>query len=124
MTGLQFQIKFLQKLQNHISKDLDIRTIDIQYYMDRGRELYVDEIIQKYRGQEEYRKRLGNLLQTSNITRPVAPNAPEAGIRTNGEIWDISTLNARHIIDEFVSISGVSERIPVKPVTNDYYNKQ
>lgn len=124
MTGLQFQIKFLQKLQNHIGKDLDIRTIDIQYYMDRGRELYVDEIIQKYRGQEEYRKRLGNLLQTVSITRPVAPNVPEEGIRTNGEIWDISTLNARHIIDEFVSISGVSERIPVKPVTNDYYNKQ
>ena len=76
MTGLQFQIKFLQKLQNHISKDLDIRTIDTQYYIDRGRELYIDEIIQNYRGQEEYRKRLGDLLQTQEIVRPVAPNAP------------------------------------------------
>ena len=124
MTGLQFQIKFLQKLQNHISKDLDIRTIDTQYYIDRGRELYIDEIIQNYRGQEEYRKRLGDLLQTQEIVRPVAPNAPTDGIRANGEVWDISSLDARHVTDEFVQITRVSDPVPVKPVTNDYYNKQ
>lgn len=121
MTGLQFQIKFLQKLQNHIRKDLDIRTIDIQYYIDRGREIYIDEVIGKYRGQEEYRKRLGNLLLTAEISRATLP-IPVAGYR--GEIWSIASLNARHVTDEFVQMTGVTDMIPVKPVTNDYYNKQ
>lgn len=64
MNNLEMQFKVQQKLQNHISMDLDVRTIDVEYFLNRAQELWTDEMYSLYKGQEELTRRLGSLLIT------------------------------------------------------------
>jgi hypothetical protein len=114
MTAIGMLLRFQQELQNHLNINIDIRTIDIEWFLNRGQDLWVDEIHAKYKGQEELRKRLGALIVTETNT------AGDIGSGIHGgEIWEIES-DVRYILDEAANDNG----IPVKPVDSVYFNKQ
>ncbi len=106
------QFKVQQKLQNHISMDLDVRTIDVEYFLNRAQELWTDEMYSLYKGQEELTRRLGSLL----ITYTSSAGSTGTGIH-GGQLWVIPS-NVRYVTDESIN----THTIPVKPVDNNYYN--
>ena len=112
MTAIEMQIKFLQKLQNFITLDLDIRTIDIEYFLNRGQELWVDFVYDKFKGEEAFYTRLSSVLVPHTLSSP----AVGTGIH-GGTLWNIPS-DARYVIDESIN----THSIPVKPVDNTYYN--
>jgi len=117
MTGYNFYLKFLQKIQNHFTHDLDVRGIDVQYFIDRGLELYVDDLIKNYKGQEDIKRRLSSLFTYDTVS-----SSSGTGIY-GGIQYDISGItDIRHILDEGILVGGIYT--PVKPITHDYYNKQ
>ena len=112
MDALEMQFKLQQKLQNHISMDLDIRTIDVEYYLNRGQDLWVDKIYDNFKGQEELLRRLEGII----VTNTSSAGSTGTGVH-GGQLWLIPS-NARYVIDESIN----THTIPVKPVDNTYYN--
>ena len=106
------QFKVQQKLQNHISMDLDVRTIDVEYFLNRAQELWTDEMYSLYKGQEELTRRLGSLL----VTHTSSAGSTGTGIH-GGQLWVIPP-DVRYVTDESIN----THTIPVKPVDNNYYN--
>ena len=116
MIALEMQFKLQQKLQNHISMDLDIRTIDAEYYLNHGQDDYVDEIFKNYNGQEELSKRLQGLVVSTTLN---TGSRTGVGIHPNSERWTIPP-DVRYITEEFINTGTIA----VKPVTTYYYNIQ
>lgn len=115
------QLRFQQKLQNHLDYEVDIRTIDIEYFLTKGQELYIDNTYEKYKGQESLRKRLSGVYK-DDILDSATYKTDEIPFR-GGEVWQLPE-GARYIMDEYVIEDGGNELISVKPVDAAYYNKQ
>lgn len=115
MTAPEMHLRILQRLQNHISLDIDIRSIDVEYFLNRAQDLWTDGVYSEYKGQEELRKRLGSIMGFDTVSAAVVG---ETGVH-GGEIWELDE-DARYVLDEAVN----SNSIPIKPVDSLYYNKQ
>ena len=114
------QLRFQQKLHNHLQIEADIRTVDIEYFFTKAQEIYIDSTYVEYKGQESLRKRLAgvykdDVLDTTNLYTGQPPFR-------NGSMWVLPN-NVRYVLDEYV-INKENTIIPVKPVDASYYNKQ
>ena len=114
------QLRFQQKLQNHLLVEADIRTIDIEYFFTKAQEIYIDSTYVEYKGQESLRKRLAGVYKDDvlDINNLYTGQTPFRG----GNIWALPD-NVRYVLDEYV-IDDKGGIIPVKPVDASYYNKQ
>lgn len=127
MTNLQLQARFEQRLQNHIKKKLDIRTIDIEFYLNEGYRRFTEYWYSLYEDNETARKRLSPLVVSTTLTRAGAYSG--AGNHPNGELWDLPET-CKYVVLEQVDISLIDchgdpttkTRVNVKPVKTDYYN--
>lgn len=123
MTYLQMQLDFEQKLNNHINKSLDIRTIDIEMYLNDGYKAFIEDWYKVFESNEAARKRLNPLIGYY-IT-----NESTVGDHTNGRYFTIGT-NIRYILQEEAIVNIIDCKgnpityvAEVKPVKLDYYNK-
>ena len=124
MTNLELQFRFTQKLKNNITQSLDIRTIDIEYYLNEGYRRYVEDWYSLYETTEAARKRLTPLVT------PTAPALIGAGNYPNGYLYTIPT-NCKYVVQETADLSVtnchnvtvVNAGVPIKPVKLDYYNR-
>lgn len=128
MTALEMQLRFEQKIQNHITKDLDIRTIDVEWFLNRGQDLWVDDIYNKYKGQEELRKRLSTIIIASVLNlNDIIYVAKADGLHPYSTNIIIPS-DVKYVLDESVyADTGTFDSnyvIAVKPVDAQYYNKQ
>lgn len=128
MTNLELSVRFEQRLQNHINKNLDIRTIDIEFYLNEGYRRFIEYWYSLYESDEAARKRLSPLVV--NVTRertdPTVPTTTNA--HPNGEFWYLPT-DCRYVLLEDVTIDlddchgdPTTNRAYVKPVKLEYYN--
>lgn len=115
------QLRFQQKLQNHLDYEVDIRTIDIEYFLTKGQDLYIDRTYEQYKGQESLRKRLAGVYKDVILDRATYYNANEPSFR-EGEMWRLPS-NVKYVMDEYI-LDASNNFIPVKPVDASYYNKQ
>lgn len=132
MTALEMQLKFTQSIQNHLDKDFDIKTIDIEYFLNLAQWDLTDSYYRQYENDEKSRKVLANLVYNVDLTR-TSVSASQVGIHPNGEYWDLptnilfvlkeeATLNINSCGDT-TSIPANYQRVTVKPINMDYYNK-
>ena len=120
MEAKRLQLKFLQRLQNHLTYPIDMRTIDIQYYLTVGQDRYIENMYNRFKGEEALRKRLaGVYIDRVLDTSFVVAGTPFRG----GQLWHLPE-DVRYVLDEYVKLSGSDKFIPVKPVDASYINKQ
>lgn len=123
MTYLEMQLRFEQKLNNAINKTLDIRTIDIEWFLNEGYRLFIEDWYKFFETSEAARKRLNPLVgYYSTGTSTVGDHA-------NGRYFIIGA-NVKYILQEEATISytdchgdPASNVAYVKPIKLDYYNK-
>jgi len=126
------QLKFTQSIQNHLDKDFDIKTIDIEYFLNLAQWELTDNYYKQYENDEKARKVLANLVYNRDLTR-TSVSASQVGVHPNGEYWDLSTgllfvlkeeatLNINSCGDTSL-VPSTYQRVTVKPVNMDYYNK-
>lgn len=123
MTNLQLQLRFEQRFHTHITKDLDIRTIDIEFYLNEGYRRFIEFWYNKYEADESARKRLSPLVALSILT------STGAGNYINSLYFTLPT-DCRYIVQETVDISFTNchgdpstlTNVKVKPIKLDYYN--
>ena len=123
MTFLEMQFNFEQKIRNHIFKDLDIRTIDVEFYLNSGYDAYIEDWYKIFETSEAARKRLNPLVGY------YATGTSVAGAHTNGRYFTIPS-NVKYILQEEATLSYTNCHgepavyvAEVKPVKLDYYNK-
>lgn len=124
MEAKKLQLKFLQRLQNHLNYPIDIRTIDIQYYLTVGQERYIESMYNRFKGEEALRKRLAGVYidKVLEDTFEVVPTPTRESFR-GGKLWHLPE-DVRYVLDEYVKIRGNERFVPVKPVDASYINKQ
>jgi len=128
MTALEMQLRFEQRLQNHLEKDLDIRTIDIEYYLNEGQRRWFETWYKLFETEENARKRLLPLSTSTTLTRLSVLPYSTVSNNINGEYWTLPE-DCQYITKEEATISlydcnGLitQSRVWVKPVNLDYYN--
>lgn len=123
MTNLQLQLRFTQRLRNHIVNTIDIRTIDIEYYLNEGLRRFVDTWYAEFESNEAARKRLDALVSTITLTIDSAGSYPNSAVF-------VLPSNCRYIVQERCTISlndchgdtTTKTGVTVKPIKLDYYN--
>lgn len=123
MTNLQLQLRFEQRLQNHINKTLDIRTIDVEFYLNEGLRRFVDEWYSQYETNESARKRLGPLVVSATVASVGAGSYPL------GTLYNLPS-DCKYVTQERATISLLNchgattskTGVTIKPVKLDYYN--
>jgi len=123
MTNLELQLRFEQRFRNHINKDLDIRTIDIEFYLNEGLDKFIEEWYKIFEYNESARKRLNPLVKYAIL------DTSTNGSHPRGRYFNL-TENYRYILQEEAQVSyndchGSPQTIrsSVKPVKLDYYNR-
>lgn len=131
MTILEMQLKFNQLILNHVKIGIEMRSIDIEYYLNLAQYSIVDEFYAQYENNERARKILANLIYNVDLTRTSVANS-QAGVHPHGEYWDLPT-GLLYILKEEATINvdscgrttavtGNYQRVYVKPINVDYYN--
>ena len=123
MTNLQLQLRFEQRLQNHINKTLDIRTIDTEFYLNEGLRRFVDDWYSQYETSEAARKRLGALVVSTTVV------SVGNGTYPLGTLYNLPA-DCKYVVQERATIAlqnchnapSVKTGVTVKPVKLDYYN--
>lgn len=124
MTNLELQLRFTQKLKNHISQILDIRTLDIEFYLNEGLRRFVEDWYSLYETNEGARKRLTTLVVGNS------PVSAGPGHYSNGTLYTLPN-DCRYVVQEKADLNVVNchnqvvvkDNVPVKPVKLDYYNR-
>jgi hypothetical protein len=109
--------KFLQRIQQYVGQDVNIQSKDIEFFLNKGLDAWVQSTYDAYKGQEELRKRLGSIIVTEILD---SATYRETTGNYGGEIWTLPT-DVLYVLDEFINTTS---SIPVKPVDFSYYNKQ
>jgi hypothetical protein len=110
--------KFLQRIQQYVGQDINIQSKDIEFFLNKGLDAWVQSTYDAYKGQEELRKRLGSIIVTE-----ILPNTDSAGVNSGvygGEVWTLPA-DVLYVLDEVINTASP---VPVKPVDFNYYNKQ
>lgn len=123
MTNLQLQLRFTQQLGISINKPIDIRTIEIEYYLNEGLNTFIKNWYSRYEMDENARKRLAPLVSTSKLT------ADSIGTYPNSQIFTLPDT-CRYVVQERCDIKiqdcnsniVTSSNVTVKPIKLDYYN--
>lgn len=123
MTNLNLQLRFEQRLQNHINKVLDIRTIDVEFYLNEGLRRFIDTWYAQYETNEAARKRLGALVVSTTAVSAGAGSYP------NGTLYTLPT-NCKYVVQERATIAlndchgdpTSKTGVTIKPIKLDYYN--
>lgn len=103
--------KFLQRLQQYLGQSPVIQSQDIEYFLNRGQDLWVDTVYEKFNGKEELRRRLNSIIVVTNLTASTGVTGVHGG-----EIWEFPD-DAKYILEEFVKFSSTGdEQVPVKPM--------
>lgn len=123
MTYLEMQLRFEQQLSNHINKDLDIRTIDIEYYLNEGYKRFIEEWYKLFEINEAARKRLNPLVGYYST------GTSTVGSHERGRYFTIGA-NIKYILQEEAAVNytdchgdPATNVAEVKPIKLDYYNK-
>lgn len=61
MTNLEMQLRLEQRLSQHLDKQLDLRTIDIEYFLNEGLRRFIEFYYSLFERDEAARKDLINL---------------------------------------------------------------
>lgn len=123
MTNLELQLKFTQRLRNHLDNVIDIRTIDIEYYLSEGLRKFVDLWYLRFEFDEASRKRLNSLVDTAILT------ADYGGSFVRSLAY-ILPENCKYVVQERCTLNlldchgapTIKEAVKVKPVKLNYYN--
>jgi len=123
MTNLNLQLRFEQRLQNHIAKVLDIRTIDVEFYLNEGLRRFVDEWYRSYETNEAARKRLGPLVVSTTVVSAGAGSFPL------GTLYNLPA-DCKYVVHEHATTAlpnchgaaSVKTGVTIKPIKLDYYN--
>jgi hypothetical protein len=118
MSAATKHFKFLQRIQQYSNQSIDMLSRDIEFFLNKGLDAWVQNTYDVYKGQEELRKRLGSIIVTA-----VLPDSQSTGLGTGnygGEVWTLPS-NVLYVLDEFINTTSP---VPVKPVDFSYYNKQ
>jgi len=123
MTNLNLQLRFEQRLQNHINKGLDVRTIDVEFYLNEGLRRFVDVWYAEYESNEASRKRLSSLVATASQADS------SAGFHPNGRYFALPA-DCKYVVQEHATISLLNchgattskTGVTVIPIKLDYYN--
>ena len=110
------QLRFNQKLQNHIPFRLDIRTVDIEYFLNLGQNKYIDELFLRKEDEEFYRKRIGALYDNESIT---VFNPGSKG--PNSYFVDLP-LDCKYVHENERVISDTGQYIKIIAINRKYYN--
>ena len=123
MTNLELQLKFTQRLGNHLSNAIDIRTIDIEYYLSEGLRKFVNLWYLKFEYDEAARKRLNSLVNNAILTADYGGSFPKSLVYELPE-------NCKYVVQERCTINlldchnapTIKEGVKIKPIKLDYYN--
>jgi len=127
MTFLELQARFELRLQNHINKKLDIRTLDIEFYLNEGYRRFVEQWYINFESNESARKRLSPLVVSTVLDR--ATYYVSADDYKNSEKWQLPT-DLRYFVLEQADLSltdchgdpTTKTYVKVIPIKLDYYN--
>ena len=128
MTNLELSIRFEQRLQNHIKKNIDIRTIDIEFYLNEGYRRFIEFWYNRYEEDESARKRLSPLVATVTRERTDATVPSTTGAHPRGEFWYLPTTYRYIVLEEVTHDLNdchgdpTINRCRVKPVKLEFYN--
>lgn len=131
MTIVEMQFAFLAKLKADYNIDIEIPTVDIEYYLTEGQRRIVEKYYDSFEVDERSRKVLNYLVVSADLAR-TSVYSDQTGKVPNGEFWQLpqdmsyclkeeATLN----IDACNNISTVPtnwQRVYTKPINMDYYS--
>lgn len=125
MTNLEMQLRLEQRLSQHLDKQLDLRTIDIEYFLNEGLRRFIEFYYSLFERDEAARKRLNKLVVTDTIARTDEPTPVTTDAHPNGEFWTLPTDILYVVSEEAITnlIPSGTHRCEVKPVKIDFYNK-
>ena len=132
MDAIEMQFIFQQRLKNDYSIDIDIPTVDIDFYLTEGQRRIVEEYYKVYETTEKARKVLNYLVVSDDISRSTGVNSDQTGVVTNGELWKLpedamyslkeeATINI-NLCDDISEVPADWVRVYVKPINMDYYS--
>lgn len=114
MTAVEMQLRFNQKLQNHITFKLDIRTIDIEYFLNVSQDNYIDKLFVESSDQEFFKKRVGALYESESITLLPAGTKPNSFVAALPD-------ECKYVLESEHVVTSTGDWIRIKPIDRKYY---
>lgn len=133
MDAIQMQFAFQQKLKNDYDIEIDIPTVDIEYYLTEGQRRIVEKYYELFEADEKSRKVLNYLVVSADILKATGEYTDQTGAVPNGVFWELpadmmyclkeeATLNV-DACEDISLIPANWQRVYVKPINLDYYTK-
>jgi len=88
MTIVEMQFAFLAKLKADYNIDIEIPTVDIEYYLTEGQRRIVEKYYDSFEVDERSRKVLNYLVVSADLAR-TSVYSDQTGKVPNGEFWQL-----------------------------------